>query len=454
MKKIALVSLIVIISFGVSVLPVIAQPKSKENDAPHELSVTNLTVFVSSAYSMNSGVSGKTSSLNAKSLFRSTLPGGSIISRRTNADSSENNFAMPLGVITFKGLPTEDVDVLLEFKGRNLAHWIPARKLSGRLYWRSLNLTKSDKTSLRVDEKSWLNTLRQPNALTVELLEKSAKALFYDLEVIHQPDLKLEKSPEGYKVSNGSDYPVHDVVIFEPMKGKKGWKIAYSKVIPSGKKKKAAGSGKPKKEKALEKKKPKAKPAKKSAVASLIKNVFSVPSAAKKAIVKVEPKKEVGPPLDKYDVNYLGDKRDSSSRLLITWQEKNPQLGLSESELKYVFSVLEKHAFLEDQATVVYRFDDEYLDKLLPLEITPAPDRLKRVSIVILQDADPRQRSEIQNLIAQLGNDSWVKRESAYDKLKETGLAAREQLQKAVKNSDLEIASRAERLLEELATTK
>ena len=48
----------------------------------------------------------------------------------------------------------------------------------------------------------------------------------------------------------------------------------------------------------------------------------------------------------------------------------------------------------------------------------------------------------------------WKKRKQAYQKLKETGMPAQKQLQEAMKHKDLEIVSNAERLLDELASSK
>ncbi|MCA9022907.1 MAG: hypothetical protein KDA74_22310, partial [Planctomycetaceae bacterium] len=103
-----------------------AAPSSK-------LIVRDVSVFLVSAH-------GK--KLNDTTLFRSTTP-GYVQSRRLSADASESDKPAPLGLITFEGPATKDIDVLLEFpSGRFLAHWPTARIQSKRIYWRSQNLLK------------------------------------------------------------------------------------------------------------------------------------------------------------------------------------------------------------------------------------------------------------------------------------------------------------------------
>ena len=101
---------------------------------------------------------------------------------------------------------------------------------------------------------------------------------------------------------------------------------------------------------------------------------------------------------------------------------------------------------------LVYRLDDAQLEALLPLEVTPYPDRLFRVALVIVQDADPDLQSQIETLVAQLGHDQWRQREQAQQELTILGLAAKPKLEAALKHKDAEIVFRAEQLLEAIKT--
>ncbi|MEZ6145640.1 MAG: hypothetical protein R3B91_09550 [Planctomycetaceae bacterium] len=99
---------------------------------------------------------------------------------------------------------------------------------------------------------------------------------------------------------------------------------------------------------------------------------------------------------------------------------------------------------------LVYRMDEAQLEKLLPLEITPYPDRLFRVALVIVQDADPDLQSRIDALVKQLGDDDWSRRVDAQEELEELGLAGKPKLEEALKSEDAEVVFRAEQVLEKI----
>ena len=124
--------------------------------------------------------------------------------------------------------------------------------------------------------------------------------------------------------------------------------------------------------------------------------------------------------------------------------------GLADPEIAYVTATVKGLALLNDQSVVVYRMDREQLDYLLPLEITPEPEKLVRVGIVIVLNSDPDLPRHVEGIVEQLGDPKWKQREAAMAKLRKLGSAARQELQKAAKNTDLEIAYRAEILLDEL----
>lgn len=149
-------------------------------------------------------------------------------------------------------------------------------------------------------------------------------------------------------------------------------------------------------------------------------------------------------------VPYQSESTLSKAQALAEWEKSLVALGLGKPEVAHVLKILGQQAFREDQATVVYCMDESYLDKLLPLEITSFPDVVRRTAIVILLDADPALLKRIDQLIVQLGDANWEKRNEAQQKLEGYGKAAQVQLQKATKNKDLEIVFRAEQILENI----
>jgi HEAT repeat protein len=71
---------------------------------------------------------------------------------------------------------------------------------------------------------------------------------------------------------------------------------------------------------------------------------------------------------------------------------------------------------------------------------------------VIIKNADPAVGTEIDDLIVQLGDPAWSKREEASQSLLKMGAAAVPKLQEATKNKDLEVVWRAEKLVAQLKT--
>jgi len=69
------------------------------------------------------------------------------------------------------------------------------------------------------------------------------------------------------------------------------------------------------------------------------------------------------------------------------------------------------------------------------------------VGIVIVKNADPTLGNDIDDLIAQLGDPVWSKREAATEALQQMGTLALPKLREAAKSKDVEIAWRAEKLI-------
>ena len=76
-------------------------------------------------------------------------------------------------------------------------------------------------------------------------------------------------------------------------------------------------------------------------------------------------------------------------------------------------------------------------------------DSLKKLGVnaELLTDELPQNRNDVQGLVAELGDASYSKREQAEKRLKDLGRLAIPSLKEALKNKDLEVVMRAERLL-------
>ncbi|WP_145179045.1 hypothetical protein [Gimesia aquarii] len=439
-----------------SINKLVAGEPEKKKQKNSQLIVRDVNVFLVSAH-------GK--KLNDAALFRSTTP-GYMLSRRLSADSSEGSMPAPLGLITFEGPAVKDIDVLIEFPaGRFLSHWPTARIQSKRIYWRSQNLLKHADPSMNLAEQHWLHHLQNSERLFVKGLDKTERFILYDVELNHVPRIVLSQSKDGmFQIQNSQAVPLQHVTIFQPSVEKEGWKLASIEQIPGVKKEKKnpdIKSNKAVKPKVVdplseENLKTKAKEKKANQLAAIggqLRALGALPALAKpkaKSSDKSKAKAPVTKNVPAIKVPYSENTSLPQENILSVWEKKLKELGLGKPEITHVLNILKQHAFRKDQATIVYCMDEGYLDKIMPIEITPFPDVVRRVAIVIMLDVDPALQKRIDQLIVQLGDTNWEQREAAQKKLEEYGKAAQNQLQKAIKNKDLEIVFRAEQILSKL----
>ena len=81
------------------------------------------------------------------------------------------------------------------------------------------------------------------------------------------------------------------------------------------------------------------------------------------------------------------------------------------------------------------------------LDVFPAPKKLVRMALVVVHGVDPRLQDRARVLVQQLGDDAPKTREKAETQLFELGPVAVPVLEDALRNKDVEIVFRAERLL-------
>ncbi len=127
-----------------------------------------------------------------------------------------------------------------------------------------------------------------------------------------------------------------------------------------------------------------------------------------------------------------------------SWDLPTPDLDL-------IVGTLRAYALDDNQITAVYRLDESELDRILPLQITPRPNRVRRIALVVARNIDPNGPRILDRLIAQLGDRDWRKREAASRTLARYGPVAAPPLRQALQNGDPEVVLRAERLLARIA---
>lgn len=444
--------------------PITADDGAEPPAGREPLVVRDVAVYLLSAYGTQ---------LNERGLFASTLPGYTL-SRRPTASRDSSNEPTPAGIITFSGPPEKNVDVLLEFdNGRFLSHWPPGRMRSKRLLWAGMDLsTRPPDDASKTSEDHWLLPLRDADRLYAAGNKHNDRFLLYDAELPYSPHVTLQRAEGGYTVTNTGQFVIHDVVIYRPAAIGR-WEVAAAAEVGAAKKASEKGDGeeKPASSPAQSGDKPsqQAQPQPTSAPAAVA--VEAAADAADDAVA-VEAVAEQADAFAAEAQPVPGEKSKESEtqpeqkpaagtsapaslvgtltadEAIKSWRQSLAALNLEQPEIQFVLGILRQQALRTDSAMLVYRLDEVQLEKLLPLDVTPYPDRLFRVALVIVQDADPDLQSQIETLVAQLGDDEWRQREQAQKELTELGLAAKPKLETALKHKDAEIVFRAEQLLE------
>ena len=151
----------------------------------------------------------------------------------------------------------------------------------------------------------------------------------------------------------------------------------------------------------------------------------------------------------------LNEEDLTDDTVLASWKTHLTEANVTPNDQQLILKILSTHALDSrdggGRLTAIYRMDPADLDKLLQLEVVPQPRKISRIALVIVRDIDPAAEDEIKELIQQLGSPSWEKREAAMTELRKIGMKAKPHLDKAAKEKDLEIAYRAEQLLQLIA---
>ena len=134
-------------------------------------------------------------------------------------------------------------------------------------------------------------------------------------------------------------------------------------------------------------------------------------------------------------------------QLLAPWKDRLAATGLAPIDTDLILDILAKYAIEPGRLTAVYMLDRAQMDDLLPEEVVPQPAKIARVGLVVVRNIDPEINQEIADLVKQLGDDEWSKRETAQKKLVTFGRAAKNAVEKASRDKDMEVVWRAEAIL-------
>ena len=400
--------------------------------------------------------------MNAHLLHPSAMPGvvDTERSRRHEGDKPEPS---PLSVLTAYGTPPEaaDVDIRLT-AGRWLAQWPKSEGKGNRLRWLDIALSKDLKDETRqayVPETHWFRQARKLDTLyfNVKKGHRTERFLAYDAELNVPLPLRIDGEGDQYKVVNNGKHPLEDVLLIVPTpEGRRvGWvdKVGPGEgtPTPAGQAAAAPPAGGPQAVRMVRggvavavagggavvvQAAPGAAPAQPSNPGQPPNSAAPQQPAAKETSVDIPlsaPLKADGP-----------EYRAATSETL---QKKLQAAGLTAAEVELLLSLYAPHFFQTDEMVLLFRWPQSMLDESMPLNVEPDTARVKRVGLMLARKVDPKLRADMAELIKDLGNADYARREQAEEKLLKLGRLAVPELKKALKDMDPEVMTRAERLL-------
>ncbi len=395
---------------------------------------------------------------NALNEFKATFP-EFVSTRRGMAEEKKANQPMPIGVIRLLGnVPTDDkqkIDILLEMKsGQFNGHWPKAESKSTRLLWKDMSATTTPPRMGEVDPKSWYKKIRDGESNYLSFNGSGDRALVYDAEIPFKMPIKVTGEGTTYKVSNTSEYTLRNLEFYKPTDS--GWQVGTLAELKASQ---ARPATKPATTQATT-----MAATRRSPSAADLKTVFadgekpppaSRPQprtgAASRASTRSSTQASTAP-TSQPAVGFALSATDSKTMPVTGWKHRLAASGLTPVDTDLILSILQAQDGDSKRMTAVAQLDREDLDRLIPEDVVPTPRKTVRVGLVILKNIDPTILKEVDQLIAQLGDVDWNKRQTAQKALSELGRAAEPQLQTATKNKDMEIVYRAEKLLQVIKT--
>ncbi len=426
-----------------------AKPPTTAPGPTVNVAVTEWVIFVANPYGGD---------LNGPEIRSDALPSFMSDSRASPDQNEKGPPVLPIGVIRIASdgpLAADDkIDIQLTYKeGRTFATWPTAKNRTSGMLWRDTQLVASGALE-PLPGNSWLAPLRSPHSPLLQVGDNRDSFLLYDVAIKYPPALTLTAAGgDSYGVVQSLDAPIHDLTFYKPISADGAgaaaphWKTAIlplSTLTPGAQGKK--------------KEPPAAAPAPANAPPSDGPEPHFISSSARSQAASKTPttnpdKPTTAPatapaPLRGTQITLADAPATSEADLLAPWRAKLAAAGVSEGDQNVVIKILAAYALDKRRVTAIYRMDNAELDKLLPIEIVPQPRTISRIALVVATGIDPAIEGEMDALIAQLASPSWATREKAMSELQKLGTAARSRLEKASQDSDVEVAYRAEQLLD------
>jgi hypothetical protein len=161
----------------------------------------------------------------------------------------------------------------------------------------------------------------------------------------------------------------------------------------------------------------------------------------KKVVIEGPPVKlTLGQPMKPGDSSFREVTRDAYTRRLTAQ-------GMRAEVIKVYLDQYGADLFQPKGLIVLAHLSREAIDEVTLLDVFPAPQKIVRTAVVVAHGVDPRLQDQARVLIRQLGDPAPKSREAAETQLFEMGPVAVPVLEDALREKDIEVVFRAERIL-------
>src|SRR5713226_1746678 len=168
--------------------------------------------------------------INTLANYASAMP-GVVETERKRRREADKPAPSPVGVMTLYGEPPEVVDIDLRIAaGRPIAQWPRSEGKASRLRWLDLKLSKelTNREALAyIPEGHWFHQARELGGLYLQLKKggRIERFLTYDIEFQTTLPVRLDGSPDQYKIANTGKYKLHDILLIVPVEAGRrvGW---------------------------------------------------------------------------------------------------------------------------------------------------------------------------------------------------------------------------------------
>jgi hypothetical protein len=155
-----------------------------------------------------------------------------------------------------------------------------------------------------------------------------------------------------------------------------------------------------------------------------------------------------GPPV-KLTLAKAVSPKDSSYRELTrdAYARRLAGQGMRKEAVQMFLDQYAKSLFEPDSLIVIAHLSRDAIDEIVLLDVFPAPKKFVRTAVVVAHGVDPRLQDRARTLVKQLGDVAPKARETAETQLFEMGPVAVPALEDALREKDIEVVFRAERIL-------